>query len=689
MDASSLNSVLHRWFHLRLRLVGVSLLAVLLVVGCGDRDVTFDPGDSEGTNSQTPELPPEYATPQGTVEVLPGIEFHEVPGEYEPVVAIDEEEKTITVWGDATAYVTDVEVGDVLFGSAYEDFAVQVSGVHWDGDEVVFDVIPLVFTNVVHGEWDMELPLQELMEDEYDEEEDISSTGQGLFNNGVVASFGFEEGVFSADGSARLVIDPTFDFRGKIYANLAGRTLMDSEPTVSVEDCGNVLHESSSWGHSLQLCADYLELSLGVRLNAEARAKLEAQLAESIKREKTIVERSFPGVPLGTTPFVLSPTLTVTAKAQAGASATATLEASAQGEVYAPVGFRWHHAQGGSPIGPGDGNLGFSTDGSADAEVEANAGVTVQARLGLNLSIRGMENRVGIGGVGAGADLNAQAQYQPLNPAPPCLSADVTFDPFLSGNLSVWASVGPVSFDWEILDLRHSFGPFTLASWDAGTRFCLEAQQSLVDQLNEQYGEGCEDGDAEDLDEPTCIQEMMEHCFDPPDEGCTGYVDEDLNMLMVWDTGERVESPYNEDGEGENYFYGKDGELCAISELTTDASCGPVEIHYELMESDEVENDEGLEDDEFEELIDDMHEAGEIYLEGDEATSCMQVPFQPGGGTQDESDSVVFDISCPHPEDDTTVTVSAQGCAVGIGQCEFEAVDEMPHGSLGDGGGAW
>ncbi len=647
----------------RLRTKHVLSLLVLLFVAasCGDPSstVVYSPGGDPGDEDF--EIGPEYYAPQGAPEVVPWVEFFEIPAGMDAHVQIDEESERVYLTNEVAQDLGEMKRGHVLFGDVHGGFGVQVADIASSADGMVVAYEPLELINIIHGEWSMDIEPLSLNS----QEGDISTVEQGLSVNLV----DLEAGPLKATGTVGVDVSPTFRWEGKIYANLAGNALVDTHPSVSRSDCGNVLHWSNSFTHSLQLCADYLHLSLGTTLTAEAKAELNASVGVERSVGRDLVNRPLGSIPVAG-PIAVAPTVKIRAEASAGAEARAELEAFARGEVYIPIGIEWHHQRGVSPIGPSSGSLHFDYDASASAEVEARAALTLSATLTVGLTITGAQNHVGIGGLGAGVGVKAEARYNPFG-APSCLVGDVVLSPYVTGNLRAWGRLGPINASFTIVDdFHHPLGNFTLADWADNGRFCLGAQDDLVNQLNEEYSEDCDESPQAD----NCVQQMIEHCFSPPEDGCRGYVDPDFNILFSWPTGHRVETQRNPDTPTDfTYFYDADGSLCATSEFEGPRSGSSCIVHFDyvLEQTEEMENP-GIPEHEWEESLEEAYETGALMEAGAEASICITaIPA---------AYSYTMAFMCPVADDDTTITVQAntQACTTGIGRCVFEAVDELP-----------
>lgn len=640
-------------------------MAAFALMSCSPTEFTTGLGNGE--------LPAELQPPENGVELLPFIEFHEASADLEEYLSIDEQDSVIVLTGPARSLADTLEMGHVFFGEAHNGFAVQVVEIRQSGDAIHVEYRPLALTNLIHGDWTEVLDLSGVAY----EDADLSTIQQELVSEDWSFQFGSEGDLLQASGSAAIEITPDLRFDGKAHLRAFGSDLVNQE--WGDGSCANALLDHNRWGTKAQICADFLHVSLGLHANAEAHARLEAEFSRGGVHERILLDRQYEDVDL-VGPLALSAGVTVTARATGNGHGEGYLDYKADADLYAPLGFEWHHEEGLrglTPIRDGDRNFNFESD--AYGHVDLNASFTLEAKVHFSLSVKGLNNFVGFGGVGAEAKLHTEAQYLPLGELP-CLSAGATFDSRFTGKLTAWIDASRVmlgTHDFTLVDVDHTFPTVDLFSWDDGGSFCASGDQRYAAELNRIYSQDC---DA--LDNPfwgSCTDNLMRHCFNPYPGECQGYVDGNRNVLMVWPGGERVEMVRETAGNlmlDTSSYYGSEGDLCGTSELYVmenepSSECGTEELF--VLQQDQTPNDPHLDEEELEEL----YANGDLLAAGAEASACTNR----GGGT--------VNMVCPNEEDNQSLQVGSQAphaCIVGIGMCSFQFVYAMPEASRT---GAW
>ncbi len=646
----------------RLVLAGSALALVL--AGCTQSDSFTINSGGDG------ELPEELRSPEQGLELLPWIDFQEVPMGMDDHIAIDEVGQQIVLTGPAAAQGESLEMGDVFFGDAHGGFAVQVVEVSQGADGVVVEYRPLALTNLVHGDWEMALDLRNVGY----VDNDIATMHQELISEEWSFSFGEQGDLLVASGSAAIELSPELQFDGKAQLRAFGNDFINEE--WGSGSCANALLDHDRWGTKAQVCADFLHLSLGLHANAEAHARLEAEFTRGTDHERVLLDRQYEDIHL-VGPLSLTAGVTVTARANANGHGEGYLDYQADADLYAPLGFEWHHEtgfRGLTPIADGERNFNFESD--AYAHVDLNASFTLEAEVHFSLTVAG-NNYVGFGGMGAGADLTAEAQYLPFGETP-CMTAGVTFDSYFTGNVTAFVDASRIflgTHEWDLVDINHRFPTVDLFSWNDSGQFCVDGDQRYVGELNNIYSQDCTS--ASNPFFGACTDTLMQHCFNPPQGSCEGYVDPDRNVLMVWPSGERVEMVRETAGSitlDVSHYFGVENDLCGTSDLyvkTNEPGATCESEEYFVLQQDQAPLDPHLDEEEKQELYD----SGWLLEAGAEASACIE---NSGGSYQ-------MDMACPRAGDDTTITVGsagAQACIVGIGTCTFQAVDTMPMPSL-------
>ena len=653
-----------RWNGVSPKWLAAGSALALLMVGC-------NPSEHQVVNhGGAGDLPPELQTPEEGLELLPWIDFREMPADLEPHLAIDEGNQRIVLTGPAAEQGAHLEMGDVFFGEAHGGFAVQVVEARRDGESLVVDYRPLALTNLVHGDWERAIDLRGASYTD----NDIATMHQELLSEDWSWSFGEPGDMLTASAAAAIEISPELRFDGKAHLRALGNDFINEE--FGSGSCANALLDHDRWGTKAQVCADFLHVSLGVHASAEAHARLEAEFTRGTDHERVLLDRQYEDVAL-IGPLSLSAGVRVVARANANGHGEGYLDYQADADLYAPLGFEWHHETGFRALTPiADGTRNFNFESDAYAHVDLNASFTLEAELHLSLSVRG-NSYVGFGGVGANGKLHAEAQYLPFGELP-CLTAGATFDSGFNGKVTAFIDASRIflgTHDWDLFDINHTFPTVELASWDDGGRFCFDGDQRYAAELNRIYSQDCNSGDNPFWG--ACTDSMLRHCFDPPQTGCQGYVDPARNVLMVWPSGERVEMAREQAGSitlDVSQYFAADGALCGTSDLyvqenPADASCASEEIF--VLKQDQEPLDPHLTPEEEQELYD----SGWLLQEGAEATACTN----PSGGSHQ------MQMACPRPDESSTLSLSApapHACIVGIGRCTFQAVDTMPMPSI-------
>jgi hypothetical protein len=459
--------------NLRTRILAVVAMLFLGMAGCGDSQLDNGLDDDPSDSDQTVDgVPAELIDKEG-LHVLPWIDFVDIPEEYASDVHFDPATERLTLSGAAADAAADVGRGDIVYGHANGGFSRQVKSVEYGADSVVFETRDVILTNVIYGEWDMQLPVG----------------GEGMTDDGLAtrhqplslgARFNQIGGVGLSISEARMEfgMEPNFDFEGYIkirggpisteHGSSCRDALVDNEYLCAFGRCGG----------ELKVCVDYLKAGLDVSVTPSLAAELSADVKLEKKYPKDpypIIERNFPGAPLGSTPFTISPKVFITAQANAWAEGKGTLDIGAGGSVGGPVGFEYANGDMRvlNPVSDGYNNLELD-EPTTDFEVEAGLGFTLSTGVEFGLSIVRLENRVQVGGLKGAVDLKAEARYKPFE-TDVCLEADLVLNPFVEAEAKLEIDASPI-FDFVkvVGSARQDIAKATLAAWDGGGRFCLE-----------------------------------------------------------------------------------------------------------------------------------------------------------------------------------------------------------------------
>ncbi|MGI5862344.1 MAG: hypothetical protein ACOX6T_09835 [Myxococcales bacterium] len=549
--------------------------------------------------------------PKG-IHLRPGIEIRfasEASG-----AVLDKEAKTVTLTGEAATTNASLKAGDIL-GS--ETWAVRVVSVEKSGDAIIAAVEQIYLTDVIYGDFDLELPLElgEGSSFDVDENGNISSQKQSLSIPGWDPEI-----TASAEGKLNVGVEGGISFPASATGRFKGK--------IGLIPIKEVL----------------VKFDLGMQAQLTVFAEAVASGSVSISNEFANVPLG--DIPLGTTGLSLKPSMVFEGTLSGSAMGKVRVEATANASLNVPVGFHYTDREGLRMI-PND-TYPITTSGGISAgvtnEARAEASLDLRVRLVLGLGIVAIPAK--LTGPNASVGVYAEGVYEPFA-NPECLTAEV--GPQACIMAAFGFEVFGISKQFELNEwcLKHA-----LAKYGDKGKFCLEAPspQELADMLNAAHEEvDCEDPSLQqgNLFEGTCLEDFTAHCFDPEGE-CQGTVYENGRVIQRWPSGEVLEMWLDRDGIDESKpmrLIDRNQQLCSegvVEEGGPGGQCisgSTLTLHQD--------------------------DPSEKYEDGDEVLTCMSSPEQ-------------FDVTCPDGVthhitfDSPKQQAAAQICSRG-GPCKFVA----------------
>ena len=547
--------------------------------------------------------------PKG-VHLRPGVEIHfasEASG-----ALLDEAANTVKLTGEAASQNASLKAGDIL-GS--ETWVARVVGVKKSGDALVASVEQLFLTDVIYGDFDMELPLE---------------LGEG-------SSFDVDENGNISSQKQNLSI-PSWD--PQLTASAAGKL------TAGVE--GGVSFPAGATGRFKGKIGLIPVKELMVKFDLGMQARLtvyaEASASGSVEISNEFGRVSLGDIPLGTTGLSLKPSLVFDGTLSGNASGKVRVEATAQASLNVPVGFNYTDSNGLQMIP--NGTYPITTGGGISAgvvnEASAEASLELSVRLVIGLGIVKIPGK--ITGPNASVGLYAESSYLPLG-TPECLTAEA------GAQACITAAVGFEAFGFS---KEFALDPWclrkALAQYGDQGQFCIDApsSQELADMLNAAHQlVDCDDPNVQlgNLFEGTCLEDFSTHCFDPQGE-CQGTVYDDGRVIQRWPSGEVLEMWLNRDGITETkpmYLIDPNRQLCTDGLMETGApgdeclSSSTLTLHQD--------------------------EPSEKYLEGDRVLTCMSSPEQIDVTCPD---GTVHNVAIPSAQEHAAAQICSRG-----GPCTF------------------
>lgn len=593
------------------RLTWLALGALALgVTACGPGTAHQGHMNNEAEEAE-PEIDLEAAqqamfTDEPGMHLVPGTEFMPMMGELARDTTVDFQMGKVFLTGQAASVVRDQKIGpgDVVFGytkDTDQDYALYVESVLFQSnDDVTLDVHPLYLTDIVYGDWDYAVPMDneqmtingQPLRQYLESEEDLSSIGENLDLGGSLNGSGL-----NVSGGVDLSVTPAIEMSGQIRAQLrainnlpliGGETRVGIGHTRFGDGCSsgqrqidyeeeifdaNVLgFDAGDLIADVEFCIEHFSMTV----TASAMAEINATLDLAAEASLTIDGGEVVNIGLGSYPLPgalaflsFKPSFILTAQGQIYANLSGSIGLTASAGVNVPLGFEWRRGAGLNPIAEVEPQPPM-LEPVLEADAAIGTTVTLSPQIQMTLGVSGLEEVVGsfpgvdgsearvisFGDARVGVRIAGNAEYSPVTSGEEiaCLTAKVTAQPFVTAAADITVdfpgSGGMLDPQTVGLGSTGVDGPtITLGSWDDAGEYCLEADEQELAELLERYNEiydfpmeECRTGGSYGSVLEEACPGFLTHCFIGQDRNkCEATLYNDKSYKMEWNLDDGID----------------------------------------------------------------------------------------------------------------------------------------------------